>query len=180
MLFSGIAFVLAISGLLLVPTTIMRSLAPGAILVGIVSVVAALTLLPAVLRLLGDRVNLRASPASAAGSTRTTAREPVLGRDRAPRDARPVLCLVVGVAGCSRCAIPVLGLKIGAAGITTLPDELAVQQGFVALARRSRRRAPTRRGRRSTAPIAPADASRVVRLERALAEDRASAPSSCR
>ena len=56
-LFSGSAFVLAMIGLLLVQSTIMRSLALGAILVGIVSVVAALTLLPAVLSLLGDRVN---------------------------------------------------------------------------------------------------------------------------
>ena len=56
-LFSGMAFVLAMCGMLLVPDTILRSLALGAILVGIVSVVAALTLLPAVLSLLGDRVN---------------------------------------------------------------------------------------------------------------------------
>ena len=56
-LFSGIAFVLAMFGMLLVPDTILRSLALGAILVGIVSVFAALTLLPAVLSLLGDRVN---------------------------------------------------------------------------------------------------------------------------
>ena len=56
-LFSGIAFVVAMFGMILVPDTILRSLALGAILVGIVSVVAALTLLPAVLSLLGDRVN---------------------------------------------------------------------------------------------------------------------------
>ena len=57
MLFSGLTFVLAMFGLVLVPSTIFRSLAAGAILVGIVSVAAALTLLPAVLGLLGDRVN---------------------------------------------------------------------------------------------------------------------------
>ena len=45
------------SGLLLVPDTIFRSLATGAILVGMVSVIGALTLLPALLSLLGDRVN---------------------------------------------------------------------------------------------------------------------------
>jgi uncharacterized membrane protein YdfJ with MMPL/SSD domain len=56
-LFSGTAFVVAMTGMLLVPNNIMRSLALGAILVGIVSVVAALTLLPALLGLLGDRVN---------------------------------------------------------------------------------------------------------------------------
>ncbi len=57
MLFSGTVFVVAMFGMLLVPNSIMRSLAVGAILVGIVSVVAALTLLPALLGLLGDRVN---------------------------------------------------------------------------------------------------------------------------
>src|SRR6266508_2626370 len=56
-LFSGLAFVLAMTGMLLVPSSIMRRLAAGAILVGIVSVIAALTLLPAVLSLVGDRVN---------------------------------------------------------------------------------------------------------------------------
>ena len=56
-LFSGMTFVLAMFGLVLVPSTIFRSLAAGAILVGIVSVFAALTLLPAVLGLLGDRID---------------------------------------------------------------------------------------------------------------------------
>ena len=56
-LFSGSAFVLAMVGMVLVPDTILRSLAAGAILVGIVTVLAALTLLPAVLALIGDRVN---------------------------------------------------------------------------------------------------------------------------
>ena len=51
------AFVLAMVGMVLVPDTILRSLAAGAILVGVVSVLAALTLLPAILGLLGDRVN---------------------------------------------------------------------------------------------------------------------------
>ena len=48
--------------MLLVPDHDLRSLALGAILVGIVSVVAALTLLPAVLSLLGDRVERAAHP----------------------------------------------------------------------------------------------------------------------
>ena len=57
MLFSGLTVVLALLGLLIVPTNIFASLAIGAILVVSMSVVAALTLLPAVLSLLGDRVN---------------------------------------------------------------------------------------------------------------------------
>ena len=56
-LFSGSTFVVAMLGMLLVPTSIMRSLATGAVVVGVVSVVAALTLMPALLGLLGDRIN---------------------------------------------------------------------------------------------------------------------------
>src|SRR6266545_7645042 len=56
-LFSGITVVLALVGMLLIPTTIFRSLATGAILVVIAAVAASLTLLPALLGLLGDRVN---------------------------------------------------------------------------------------------------------------------------
>src|SRR5262249_30181741 len=56
-LFSGSLCVIALTGMLLVPSNVMKSLAVGAIMVGIVSVLAALTLLPALLGLLGDRVN---------------------------------------------------------------------------------------------------------------------------
>jgi putative drug exporter of the RND superfamily len=55
--FSGMTVVLALAGMLLVPTTIFRSLAGGAIVVVLVSVASSMTLLPAVLALLGDRVN---------------------------------------------------------------------------------------------------------------------------
>ena len=56
-LFSGSTFVVAMFGMLIVPSSVMRSLAIGAILVGIVSVLGALTLLPALLSLIGDGVN---------------------------------------------------------------------------------------------------------------------------
>ncbi len=56
-MFSGSAFVVAMLGMLIVPNSIMRSLAIGAIVVGVVSVVAATTLLPALLGLIGDGVN---------------------------------------------------------------------------------------------------------------------------
>src|SRR5262249_12703870 len=56
-LFSGSTFVIAMTGMLLVPSNVMKSLAVGAISVGIVSVLAALTLLPAVLGKAGDGVN---------------------------------------------------------------------------------------------------------------------------
>ena len=46
-LFSGTTFVIALLGMFLVPTNVLRSLAAGAVIVGLVSVAAALTLLPA-------------------------------------------------------------------------------------------------------------------------------------
>ena len=55
-LFSGMTVVLALVGMLIVPTKIFVSLAAGAILAVLVAVVAALTLLPAILGLLGDRI----------------------------------------------------------------------------------------------------------------------------
>ena len=47
--FSGLTVVVALAGMLLVPTTIFRSLAGGAIIVVLVSVASSMTLLPAVL-----------------------------------------------------------------------------------------------------------------------------------
>src|SRR3990172_9051324 len=55
--FSGMTVVFALLGMLIVPTTIFRSLAAGAIIVVIVSVLVSLTLLPALLGILGDKVN---------------------------------------------------------------------------------------------------------------------------
>ena len=81
-LFSGFAFTLAMVGLLLVPSTVMRSLATGAIAAGLVSVAAALTLLPALLSLLGDRTNALRSRIS--GGLRAASRAPS-GRGRCER-----------------------------------------------------------------------------------------------
>ena len=56
-LFSGLTVVLALLGMLLLPNTIFRSIGVGAMAVVITAVVASLTLLPAVLSLLGDKVD---------------------------------------------------------------------------------------------------------------------------
>jgi uncharacterized membrane protein YdfJ with MMPL/SSD domain len=130
-LFSGIAFTLAMVGLLLVPHTIMRSLAAGAIAAGVVSVAAALTLLPALLSLLGDRVNALRIPLFG----RTSARERSPFWSGAVRAVlrRPVASLVLATAILLALSLPVLALRSGEAGVSTLPDRLAAKQGYVAL-----------------------------------------------
>jgi uncharacterized membrane protein YdfJ with MMPL/SSD domain len=55
--FSGLTVVLALMGMLILPTTIFRALAGGAILVTLASLAASMTLLPAILAVLGDRIN---------------------------------------------------------------------------------------------------------------------------
>ena len=136
MLFSGTAFVLAMIGMLIVPNNIMRSLALGAILVGIVSVAAALTLLPALLGLLGDRVNALRVPVVGRAALETAGAE---GRfwhaivERVMR--RPGLSVALAAGVLIAAAVPVLGLHIGTSGVSTLPDSFASKRGFIALER---------------------------------------------
>src|ERR687892_640559 len=130
-LFSGLAFVLAMTGMLLVPSSIMRSLAAGAILVGIVSVIAALTLLPAVLSLVGDRVNaLRIPYFGRAVGTQARAESRFWGRIVGFVMRRPVASLAVAVALMLAAAIPVFSLDTGSSGIATLPDRFESKRGF--------------------------------------------------
>jgi putative drug exporter of the RND superfamily len=130
-LFSGIAFTLAMVGLLLVPHTIMRSLAAGAIVVALVSVAAALTLLPALMGLLGDRVNALRLPFF--GRTAGREESPFWSRTVRAVMRRPVTSLVLATAILLAMAAPVLGLRSGEAGVSTLPDRLAAKQGYLAL-----------------------------------------------
>jgi putative drug exporter of the RND superfamily len=133
-LFSGCAFIIAMFGLLLIPNTIFRSLATGAIFVGITSVVAALTLLPAVLSLLGDRVNALRIPLIGRGAQQGTAVEGRFwGSIVRAVMRRPVVSLALSASLLVALALPVLAYKTGEAGIRTLPDRFASKQGFVAL-----------------------------------------------
>jgi putative drug exporter of the RND superfamily len=133
-LFSGIAFVIAMLGLLIIPNTIFRSLAAGAILVGITSVLAALTLLPAVLSLLGDRVNSLRIPLVGRGAERGTGAEGRFwGAIVGAVMRRPVVSLVLSVGALLALALPVLDFSTGEAGIRTMPDRFPSKQGFIAL-----------------------------------------------
>ena len=93
-LFSGVTVVVALCGLLIVPFPFFQSMGLGAILVVLVSLAATLTLLPAILALLGPRINRLAIPFSAGRgrgcpgprgrgfwglATRAVTRAPVIG-----------------------------------------------------------------------------------------------------
>src|SRR4029453_1560964 len=135
-LFSGTAFVIAMFGMLLVPSSIMASLAAGAILGGIVSVIAALTLLPAVLGLLGDRVNAFRIPVIGRRSLEASNPEGrfwgavVRGVLR-----RPGLSAALAAGLLAALASPVFGMDVGTGGVSTLPDRFVSKRGFEALTR---------------------------------------------
>jgi putative drug exporter of the RND superfamily len=132
-LFSGMAFVLAMFGLVLVPSSIFRSLAAGAILVAIVSVIAALTLLPAVLSLVGDRVNALRLPFFGRVAERSGSEGRFWGAIARAVMGRPVVSLVCAAALLVAAAVPVLSLETGSSGIATLPDRFESKQGFLLL-----------------------------------------------
>ena len=126
--------VIAMVGLLIIPNTIFRSLAAGAILVGFTAVVAALTLLPAVLSLLGDRVNSLRIPVIGKGAERGTGAESRFwGAIVHAVMRRPVVSLVLSVSAMLALAVPLLDFQTGEAGIRTMPDRFASKQGFLAL-----------------------------------------------
>jgi RND superfamily putative drug exporter len=117
-LFSGITVVISLTGLLLVPSTVMRSLGAGAIIVAIMSVISALTLLPAVLRLLGHKVNKGRLPGTHPGA------EPVRWAALARAViSRPALSIIGGLAILVTLALPMFSMRLAFPGTDSLPQD---------------------------------------------------------
>jgi putative drug exporter of the RND superfamily len=133
---SGTAFSLALLGMFLVPTVILRSLALGAIVVAVVSIAVALTFHPALLMVLGDRIDKLRVPWLGRRVSASAGRE---GRfwGAAVRIVlrRPGISLAAAVALLLLATAPLLGLKLGASGPSSLPDDAIGKQGLIALER---------------------------------------------
>jgi putative drug exporter of the RND superfamily len=134
--FSGVTVVLALMGMLILPTTIFRSLAAGAIFVTLLSLFAALTLLPAVLALLGDRINWPRLSRRA----RLDVPHDVPGGfwDRLTRRvmARPVVFLIAAVVVLGTLGSFTLQLNKGSStSIDTFPDDVPSKAAFLTLQR---------------------------------------------
>jgi uncharacterized membrane protein YdfJ with MMPL/SSD domain len=134
--FSGTAFTLAMLGMLLVPDTTLRSLGFGAVVVGLISIAAALTFHPALLMVLGDKVDRVRVPwlgkrvAASAGEEGALWRRGVLAVMR-----RPAASLAVTAVVLLALASPVLGLRVGSSGTSALPADTVARQGLSALDR---------------------------------------------
>lgn len=139
--FSGVTVVLALLGMFLIPTTIFRSLGLGAILVVMVAVVAALTLVPAMLSLLGDRIDWPRRRRYDAAMVEAQQRidQEVIHRGFWGRVTRivmghPVVSLILAIALLGSLAIPYFDMNRGAAGVESLPES-DVKTAFVILER---------------------------------------------
>ena len=128
-LFSGVAVAIALAGMLIMPDILFKSFGIGAITVVVAAVAAALTLLPALLGLLGDRVNWLTIP--------------IIGRRRPPESAggfwgaitrvvtaHPVVSMVVTSALLIGLTAPVTTLELGSGGLSMLPDDTDERHAF--------------------------------------------------
>ena len=141
--FSGATVVLALIGLLIVPASFYQSLALGAILVVIASLAATLTLLPAVLALLGPRVDMLSIPFLARFSLKTP-EENVDGFwesiTRAVTRLPVVSILVIGIpmvfVTLFYFDVGVLGMngvKTGLNDVNTFPESSKTKEAFILL-----------------------------------------------
>jgi RND superfamily putative drug exporter len=134
--FSGMTVVLALLGMFIIPTTIFRALAAGAILVTLAAIAASMTLLPAILALLGDRVNW---PALSKRARMDSPADPKGGFwDRVSRGvmARPVVFLVASVVVLGALGSFYFQLNRGTSqSVSSLPDSIESKQAFITLQR---------------------------------------------
>ena len=121
-------------GLLIVPHSVWISLGVGAILVVSIAVVACLTLLPAVLSIMGDGVERFRLPFVGRRKDSGEAREGGLW-DQITRTVvrRPLLALVVTAGLLIAAAVPYLGIQTDTFGVSTFPDASEAKQGFMVL-----------------------------------------------
>ena len=133
--FSGMTVVLALIGMVLIPFNIFISIGAGAILVVLAAVAAAMTLLPAILGLMGDKVN--------------SFRVPFIGRGQVAYDpsvaggfwdklvrivmARPVISLLFTGGLLIAAIVPFFSINTGFAGVSSFPEELETKQAFLVL-----------------------------------------------
>jgi RND superfamily putative drug exporter len=123
-LFSGVTVMLGLSGLLLFKATALRSMGVGGALVVLVAVLAALTLVPAVLGVLGPRIDALAVLPHRDSGARFW---PAVAR-AVMRRPWPVIALTLLAVGAI--ASPVRELKLSIPDATILPESVPSRQGF--------------------------------------------------
>ena len=135
--FSGIIVILALTAVLLAPVVVFQSMALGMIVVVAVVLAASLTLLPALLTLIGPRIDRWRVPmperfridAAASGESGFWHRWATVVM------ARPGLFALLSIAVLLALALPALKMKVAMPGMDVLPDDTTARRGFETLER---------------------------------------------
>jgi RND superfamily putative drug exporter len=128
-LFSGLTVAAAMSSLLIFPQAFLRSMGYGGVAAVLVAMLAALTVLPATLRLLGRRVDAgrmpwrRNRPVELDGQGRWAALARGVMR-------RPVAVILVTVVGLLAIASPFVGARWGSVDYRVLPEDAPAHVAF--------------------------------------------------
>jgi len=122
-LFSGLTVAAAMSALLVFPQNFLRSLGYGGIAAVLIGVITALTVLPAVLLLLGRRIDAGRLPWRRGRAVAVDNDHGAWARLAHGVMRRPVVVMVVIVAGLLLIASPFLGVKWGSVDYRVLPPD---------------------------------------------------------
>ncbi|MCY3911863.1 MAG: MMPL family transporter [Chloroflexi bacterium] len=136
-LISGLVVIVALLGLLVIPVNVFQGLAAGAILVVAAAVFAALTLLPAILSLMGDHVDAFRLPflgRLAAAANRRRGR-PLWDRLAYAVMRRPIVSLVIVGGLLAAAAVPNIGINTGSSSLSSLPTGTRTHDGLAVLQR---------------------------------------------
>jgi uncharacterized membrane protein YdfJ with MMPL/SSD domain len=146
---SGVTVMVALAGLLLTGLSVFTAMALGTIVVVAIAVIGSVTVLPATLALLGDRVNKGRLPFLRLRLRRRRAGRGAWARLAQTVTRRPLAALVCAVCVLAALAVPALDMHAANSGLSALPAdtptlvaERAIEKSF---------------------PGAPSDAELVVR-----------------
>jgi uncharacterized membrane protein YdfJ with MMPL/SSD domain len=152
---SGLTVMVALAGLLVTGMKVFESMALATIAVVAIAVIGSLTVLPAVLAMLGDRVDKGRIPGVKRLRARRARREAATGQRRGVWAAiarlstrRPLASFVTAVCLLGALAVPAMDMHIAGEGVSDFPPDLPVVQANKAIER--------------TFPGAPEDAKLVV------------------
>ena len=128
-LFSGVAVAIALAGMLIMPDILFKSFGIGTMVVVVTAVAAALTLLPALLGLLGDKVNWltipiigKRRPAQSSGGLWSAITRIVT--------SHPAISVVATAAILIALTTPVMTMNLGSGGISMLPHDTDKRHAF--------------------------------------------------
>ena len=133
-LFSGGTVIVGLLGMTVVPSNVYRSIAIGTCTVSAIAVLSALTLLPAVLALLGDKVNaLRVPFIGKAVTHGDDDHAGFWGRVSTLVMGHPWISVILSAGLLIGLAAPAATISLGLSGVSTMPDGYDVKRAFIVL-----------------------------------------------